>query len=271
MRVTWINKGNAKFFLGGIPEQALMQADYLIGAVDDEGGDLAVGALSAKDDGRAIRILSLFVQREKRRLGAGRVMIAELLSYAAGQGYDAVLASVAMLNGDTTPDAFFEKLGFLRASGQRTDILELPVRENAGAFDGTEGTAGSLKSLRELGGRELDGLRNAMKEAGFSMMDRESYDLDLSAGFAENRTVGTFLLAAEAAGYTEGWLLLSEESAPGEVEAVVAAAMKKLSESAPDSSLVLHTEKKEIRFMAEAACAGKTVKHHREQTWYYAL
>ncbi len=30
MRVTWINKGNAKFFLGGIPEQALMQADYLM-------------------------------------------------------------------------------------------------------------------------------------------------------------------------------------------------------------------------------------------------
>ncbi|MBQ7506566.1 MAG: hypothetical protein IJT05_04475 [Lachnospiraceae bacterium] len=32
--------------------------------------------------------------------------------------------------------------------------------------------------------------------------------------------------------------------------------MKKLLESAPDSSLALHTEKKEVRFMAEAACAG---------------
>ena len=268
---TWISKENAKFFLGGIPEQALREADFLLGAIDDVDGNLAVGALSAKKEGRIIRILSLFVQREKRRLGAGRTMIKELLSYAAGQGYNAVTARIVMLQEEDKPDGFFEALGFLEASGGKADILELPIRENAGAFEENKESAGSLKTLGELSGRELDQLRNAAGDAGFSLMERENYDRDASVGIVENKEVKTFLLAADSISYFQGWLLLSEESTPREAETILAAAMRKLYESAPDSSLVLHTEKKEERFMAEAACAGKIVKHHREQTWFFAL
>jgi GNAT superfamily N-acetyltransferase len=268
---TWINTENAKFFLGGIPKQALREADFLLGAIDDVDGDLAVGALSAKEEGHTIRILSLFVQREKRRLGAGRAMITELLSYAAGQGYDAVTVSIAQLGEEETTDGFFEALKFLKASGGRADILELPIRENAGAFAGNEESADSLKTLRALSGRELDQLRNAAKEAGSFVSEWDNYDRGVSVGIVEDRKVRTFLLAAEYTGYFQGWLILSEGSTPHEVEKVLAAVMRKLSESAPVSSLVLHTEKKEVRFMVEAVCAGKTVKHHREQTWYFAL
>ena len=91
MVITRITKENELKFNYLFPREAWAHDSDLIrlGAIDDEGKGVA--ALSARVEGRNIRIISLFVLEGHRRRGIGRMMVKWLETFLLDQEIDVLL------------------------------------------------------------------------------------------------------------------------------------------------------------------------------------
>ncbi len=84
MFAVFVNEGNQKQFLAGIPDKFVKDADIIIGAVEEE-RDVACGVLTARiSRNRVIEITFIYVDEQYRNRGAGKAMVEFLQGSAEG-------------------------------------------------------------------------------------------------------------------------------------------------------------------------------------------
>lgn len=129
----------------GALRDSLLAADVLVG-VTDERTDEAVGVLAADAVlKKRLAIHHIFVAPSKRRRGAGRALMAELIDYAGQLGAEEIVCSHFVPKDGDAVTGFLDRMGFITDPELTTSVYEAPLSAMNVDADALPGKTSQLK------------------------------------------------------------------------------------------------------------------------------
>ena len=270
MYITWIDNTNMEFFVGGLLPETQAKADILIGAVTEE-DERACGVLAAERDEGQINILSVYVDENDRHRGAGRQMLAELFTFGAHFGFNAVRISYA-----DTPDMaeindFFEACGMRRMESKQDFLWRIPVNGLSVFAAKAPGSMDKrLIAAETLGGRYLRAFEELVQQNHEILLPKDTYDDTLSLAFFDDESrCAAGMLVKKGVSSAEARLLLSEDASLAMVKAMLLRLIEANRET--PFSLLIPVTNREVKDMISFFADAKAISAYRLNTWYMAL